>query len=350
MKNIIENVLITGSAGLIGSEIARYFLRKNMNVVGIDNNMRKFFFGPGGDTSRSVTELLTFRTYIHQECDIRDNTKIDEIFNKYKPKFIVHAAAQPSHDLAAKIPHEDFHTNAVGTLNLLEATRKHCPESPFIHVSTNKVYGDTPNRLSLIESDTRYDYKDPEFFDGIDESMSIDQTKHSLFGASKTAGDLLAQEYGRYFNMPVGIFRGGCLTGPQHAGVELHGFLSYIIKCAVNKVPYKIYGYKGKQVRDQIHSYDVCTAFHEFMKSPRAGEVYNIGGCRENSASILEIINKLDELGYKLQYSLVDSPRSGDHICYITNMKKFKNHYPNWKQEKDLNTTILEIVESSKRK
>jgi len=343
-----KTILITGSAGLIGSEVSKFFLAKGLRVVGIDNNMRKVFFGQGGDVSNSINELVKFNNYEHHDCDIRDKQKIDDIVKNYKPDFIVHSAAQPSHDLAAKIPHEDFYTNAVGTLNLLESTRQHSKDSPFIQVSTNKVYGDTPNRLKLTEKETRYDYSEKEMYDGIDESMSIDQTTHSLFGASKTSGDLLAQEYGRYFNMPVGIFRGGCLTGPQHAGVELHGFLSYIIKCAVKNTPYKIYGYKGKQVRDQIHSYDVCTAFNEFINSPRAGEVYNIGGCRENSASILEIINKLDNFGYRLQHSLVDDPRTGDHICYITNMKKFKNHYPNWKQEKKLDTIISEIIESSK--
>lgn len=346
----MKKILITGSAGLIGSEISRFFLSIGYQVVGVDNNLRKYFFGSNGDTSKVLSSLIKDEKYIHKEIDIRNRECIEEIFKSNKLDFIVHAAAQPSHDLAAKIPHEDFHTNAVGTLNLLEASRNYCPESPFIHVSTNKVYGDTPNRLALVETDTRYDYKDPAFFEGIDENMSIDQTKHSLFGASKAAGDLLAQEYGRYFNMPVGIFRGGCLTGPRHAGVELHGFLSYIVKCAVKNVPYKIYGYKGKQVRDQIHSYDVCTAFYEFMKSPRPGEVYNIGGCRENSASILEIIEMLNVAGYNLQYSLSNDARSGDHICYITNMKKFKQHYPNWKQEKDLSTIISEIVESSKEK
>lgn len=346
----MKKILITGSAGLIGSEISNFFISRGYRVLGVDNNSRKFFFGLNGDVSHVLSSLTKKKNYVHKEVDIRNREKIEDIFKNEKLDFVVHAAAQPSHDLAAKIPHEDFHTNAVGTLNLLESARQYCPESPFIHVSTNKVYGDTPNRLSLLETDTRYDYADPEFYDGIDETMSIDQTKHSLFGVSKTAGDILAQEYGRYFNMPVGVFRGGCLTGPQHAGVELHGFLSYIIKCAVNNAPYKIYGYKGKQVRDQIHSYDVCTAFYEFMKSPRAGEVYNIGGCRENSASILEVINKLDDLGHKLQYSLIDSPRSGDHMCYITNMKKFKNHYPGWSQQKDLNTIISEIIESSKHK
>lgn len=342
----MKKALVTGASGLIGSEVVNYFLKMGHHVIGLDNNMRMSFFGPSGDTSEVLKSLLKNDDYTHENVDIRDRRLVEEIFKKYKPDYVIHAAAQPSHDLAAKIPHEDFHTNAVGTLNLLESCRNFCKDSPFIHVSTNKVYGDTPNRLNLIETDTRYDYKDEEYFDGIDESMSIDQTTHSLFGASKAAGDLLAQEYGRYFGMPVGIFRGGCLTGPQHAGVELHGFLSYITKCAVNRKPYTIFGYKGKQVRDQIHSYDVCTAFHEYIKSPRPGEVYNIGGCRNNSASILEIIESLKSRGHTLQYRVVDTPRTGDHICYITSMKKFMSHYPNWKHQKDLNTTIQEIVDS----
>lgn len=345
----MKKVLVTGAAGLIGSEVSNFFLEKGYEVVGVDNNMRKWFFGANGDTSNVVLSLSQQKNYSHESCDIRDKEKINDIIKSKKPNIIVHAAAQPSHDLAAKIPYEDFHTNAVGTLNLLESSRQYCKDSPFIQVSTNKVYGDTPNKLRLLEKEKRYDYADAHMFDGIDESMSIDQTTHSLFGASKTAGDLLAQEYGRYFGMPVGVFRGGCLTGPQHAGVELHGFLSYIIRCAVNKKPYTVFGYKGKQVRDQIHSYDVCTAFYEFIKSPRNGEVYNIGGCRDNSASILEIIDKLKEFGYELNFQVSNEARKGDHICYITNMKKFKNHYPSWRQEKDLNTTILEIIESSKR-
>lgn len=346
----MKTCLVTGAAGLIGSEVARYFLDLGCKVVGVDNNMRKWFFGPNGDTEHVAESLLNNVNYFHESCDIRDRDEIERIFKQKKPDFIVHAAAQPSHDLAAKIPYEDFHTNAVGTLNLLESTRQFCKDSPFIQVSTNKVYGDTPNRLKLVEKDTRYDYSEKELYEGIDETMSIDQTTHSLFGASKTAGDLLAQEYGRYFNMPVGVFRGGCLTGPQHAGVELHGFLSYIVKCAVQGKSYTIFGYKGKQVRDQIHSYDVCTAFHEFIKSPRPGEVYNIGGCRDNSASILEIIHILKGMGYDLNFSITDTPRIGDHICYITDMSKFKSHFPAWKHEKDLNTTIKEIVESSKIK
>ncbi len=343
-----KKILITGSSGLIGSEVSKFFLNLGYVVIGIDNNMRKTFFGPNGDTSNVTNLLLKVKNYSHENCDIRDKEKINEIFKTQKPDLIVHAAAQPSHDLAAKIPYDDFHTNATGTLNILEAIRVNCPESPMIHVSTNKVYGDTPNKLDLIEKEFRYDYSSPKYENGIDESMSIDQTTHSLFGVSKTAGDLLAQEYARYFNMPIGIFRGGCLTGPQHAGVELHGFLNYIVKCAVQGKHYTIYGYKGKQVRDQIHSYDVCTAFYEFLKSPRPGEVYNIGGCRENSASILEIIRELDSLGHTLNYTLSENSRIGDHICYISNMNKFKTQYPNWKMTKNLKTILKEIIESSK--
>jgi CDP-paratose 2-epimerase len=346
--NTKKSILVTGSSGLIGSEVSKFFLNLGYVVIGIDNNMRKTFFGPNGDTSNVTNLLLKVKNYSHKNCDIRDKEKINEIFKTQKPDLIVHAAAQPSHDLAAKIPYDDFHTNATGTLNILEAIRVNCPESPTIHVSTNKVYGDTPNKLDLIEKEFRYDYSSSKYENGIDESMSIDQTTHSLFGVSKTAGDLLAQEYARYFNMPIGIFRGGCLTGPQHAGVELHGFLNYIVKRAVQGKNYTIYGYKGKQVRDQIHSYDVCTAFYEFLKSPRPVEVYNIGGCRENSASILEIIRELDSLGHTLNYTLSENSRIGDHICYISNMNKFKTHYPNWKMTKNLKTILKEIIESSK--
>ena len=341
-----KKVLITGSSGLIGSEVSRYFLNLGYVVIGIDNNMRKIFFGEGGDTSSVTTSLCKSKDYIHNGCDIRNYQQIFEIFKTHKPSFIIHTAAQPSHDLAAKMPHEDFHTNATGTLNILESARHICPESPFIHVSTNKVYGNTPNKLDLIEEEFRFDYADKEAYNGVDERMSIDQTTHSLFGVSKTAGDLLAQEYARYFNMPIGIFRGGCLTGPQHAGVELHGFLSYIIKCAVQGNPYIINGYKGKQVRDQIHSYDVCTAFHEFIKNPRPSEVYNIGGCRQNSISILEVIKSLNEIGHKLDYTISNTPRIGDHICYISNMNKFKSHYPKWEITKDLKTILNEIIKS----
>lgn len=342
----MKKILVTGSSGLIGSEVANYFLDAGCKVVGIDNNMRKWFFGEGGDVSKITASLLQKKHYVHESCDIRDKDKIEDLFKVHKPDFIVHSAAQPSHDLAAKIPYEDFHVNAVGTLNLLESSRKFTKDSPFIHVSTNKVYGDSPNRLRLLEKEKRYDYADPQFHDGIDESMSIDQTTHSLFGASKASGDLLAQEYGRYFNMPIGIFRGGCLTGPQHAGVELHGFLSYIVKCAIKKKTYTIFGYKGKQVRDQIHCYDVSAAFQHFMDSPRPGEVYNLGGCRNNSASVLEIIDSLEEKGYKLTYQVKEEPRIGDHICYISNMSKFKRDYPRWSHQKNLNTILDDIINS----
>lgn len=340
----MKTILITGSGGLIGSEASRFFIAKGMKVVGVDNNMRKTFFGEGGDTSSVVKSLTMNPLYFHVDYDIRHRAMMKIIMNDHKPDFIIHAAAQPSHDLAAKIPHDDFATNALGTLNLLDAAREHCPESPFVHVSTNKVYGDTPNRLSLVELEKRYAINDPKYSAGIDESMSIDQTTHSLFGASKAAGDLLAQEYGRYFNMPVGVFRGGCLTGPQHAGVELHGFLSYIIKCAVHRRKYTIYGYKGKQVRDQIHSYDVCTAFEAFMNAPRPGEVYNIGGCVGNSASVIEIIDMLASAGHHLDFEVSDRNRIGDHICYVTSMKKFYDHYPNWKMAHSLNSMVSEMI------
>lgn len=346
----MKTFLVTGASGLIGSEVAKFFLNLGHKVVGIDNNMRKHFFGTNGDTSFVTMQLCSYQNYTHEESDIRDFESMLGIFSKHIPDYIVHAAAQPSHDLAAKIPHEDFSTNAVGTLNVLESARQICPKSPFIHVSTNKVYGDTPNHLNLVEDELRYDYADKDFSLGINESMSIDQTTHSLFGVSKTAADLLAQEYARYFKMPIGIFRGGCLTGPQHAGVELHGFLSYIVKCAVHKIPYTIYGYKGKQVRDQIHSYDVCTAFYEFMKSPRPGEVYNIGGGRKNNASILEVIDLLSKKGHKLDFTISDVNRVGDHICYISDMSKFNSHYPNWHLTKDLDTILSDIIDSVKRK
>jgi len=346
----MKKILVTGASGLIGSEVSDFFLKKEYTVVGVDNNMRMSFFGPNGDTTCVLNRLSKNKNYIHENVDIRNNDRIKDIFKNHRPDYIVHAAAQPSHDLAAKIPHEDFFTNAVGTLNLLDAARQYVKDSPFVHVSTNKVYGDAPNRLNLVEKEKRYDYQDNSLIEGIDENMSIDQTTHSLFGVSKTSGDLLAQEYGRYFNMPVGVFRGGCLTGPQHAGVELHGFLSYIVKCAVHKKSYTVFGYKGKQVRDQIHSYDVCTAFYEFLKSPKFGEVYNIGGCRQNSASIIEVIEKLDSMGHYLDYQIVEKNRIGDHICYISNMTKFKTHYPDWTITKTLDTILSEIVVSCSEK
>lgn len=327
------NVLVTGSSGLIGSEAVVHYAGQGAAVFGIDNNQRKRFFGPQGDTTANLQRVKgQVPGYVHHDLDIRFREGVLGLFESTRFDLIIHCAAQPSHDRAADLPFDDFDTNAVGTLNLLEAMRRHCPEAVFIHMSTNKVYGDTPNRLPLVELDTRYDYADPLDRNGIGEDMSIDQSLHSLFGASKAAADLLAQEYGRYFNMKVGVFRGGCLTGPQHAGVELHGFLSYLTKVAKTGQPYTIFGYKGKQVRDQIHCADVIGAFDAFAGNPRCGEVYNIGGGRENSASVLECIEMIKQItGRWVEWSYLDQPRKGDHICYITDMTKFRSHYPEWK-------------------
>jgi len=335
-------LLITGSSGLIGSEAVRYYGTKGHEVIGIDNNLRKFFFGSKGDTTWNLENLKKLNiNFHHLDIDIRNREAITEVYKKYRPDVTIHCAAQPSHDLAASIPFEDFDTNAVGTLNLLEASRQYSFESPFIYMSTNKVYGDAPNELDLIEMPTRWEYADKRFYDGIDETMRIDQVKHSLFGASKASADIITQEYGRYFNMPTVSFRGGCLTGPSHSGVELHGFLAYLIKVAVTGDKYTIFGYKGKQVRDQIHSHDVIRAFDCFISNPRAGEVYNIGGGRENSASVLECIELIRELtGKKVNYSVKEENRIGDHICYISDLKKLKSHYPGW----DISISLKDIV------
>lgn len=340
------NILITGSSGLIGSEAVKYFGLKGNKIYGIDNNLRKFFFGENGDTSWNLKRLkelpINFTNY---DIDIRSRERVNDIIKELKPHAVIHCAAQPSHDLAAKIPFEDFDTNAVGTINLLDATRKYCKDSPFIFLSTNKVYGDAPNEIELTETSTRWEYKDPKYQNGIDETMRIDQTKHSLFGASKTAADIITQEYGLYFDMPTVCFRGGCLTGPSHSSAELHGFLSYIIKCAVSGKHYTIFGYKGKQVRDQIHSHDVITAIEQFIINPKCGKVYNIGGGKDNSASILEIINILKEkYALKLNYTYSEQNRIGDHICYYTNLSKFKQDYPSWIIEYSLDKIIDEIV------
>jgi CDP-paratose 2-epimerase len=340
-------VLVTGSGGLIGSEAALHWLKDGANVYGIDNNTRMSLFGKNGDVTKVIRNLSTHGKYKHIHASITDRDAMMAVIRDVEPDVIIHAAAQPSHDKAADIPFEDFSINAVGTLNMLEATRQHAREAVFIHVSTNKVYGDAPNYIPLTESEKRYDFSPAEFQNGISESFSIDQCLHSLFGASKASADLVAQEYGRYFGMNIGVFRGGCLTGPQHAGVELHGFLSYIVKCAVEGKRYRIFGYKGKQVRDQIHSKDVISCFERFIESPRSGEVYNLGGGRENSASILEIIERIATLtGHNLSYDYVDKNRIGDHICYYTDMSKFKSHYPGWKVETSLDDTILEICNS----
>lgn len=336
--------LITGSGGLIGSECSRVLCRDGWEVIGIDNDMRSQFFGHEATTRPVVEDLIgTLPQYQHRTLDIRDRQAVREVCQQERPDFIIHTAAQPSHDKAATIPYDDFDVNAVGTLNLLVAARDFCREAPFCFTSTNKVYGDRPNSLPLVELDKRYDYANG--LDGISETMSIDQCLHSLFGASKLAADVMCQEFGRYFGMPIGIFRGGCLTGPQHAAVELHGYLAYIVMCAVMHRPYTIFGYKGKQVRDQIHTRDVAQLFLHFFRQPQCGEVYNLGGGRKNSLSILETIDRLDELGLKTDYTYKDAPRIGDHICYVSDITKLQRHFPDWKLEYDLSRIVSELVE-----
>ncbi len=345
----MNKLLVTGSSGLIGSEVVEYFCREGWQVHGVDNNMRADFFGPGGDTRWNQQRLqTTHANFRHHELDIRDRFVVARLLEALRPDVVVHAAAQPSHDLAASRPFDDFDVNAVGTLNLLEATRCHSPEAVFVHMSTNKVYGDRPNTIRLKELSTRWDYDDPDYANGIAEDFSIDQSKHSIFGASKVAGDVMVQEYGRYFGMKTCCLRGGCLTGPNHSGVELHGFLSYLIKCNVEGRPYKVYGYKGKQVRDNIHSYDVARFIHAFAENPRCGEVYNIGGGRANSCSILEAFDRIAALsGKPMQWDYVDKNREGDHICYISNLDKMRAHYPGWEITKSLDNIFREIYEAS---
>ena len=342
-------LLVTGSSGLIGSEVVSYFCSLGWDVHGVDNNMRADFFGPQGDTRWNQERLKAqFSSFQHHELDIRDRKAVLACLEQLRPDMIVHAAAQPSHDLAASRPFDDFDTNAGGTLNLLEATRLNVPEAVFIHMSTNKVYGDRPNTIRLKELPTRWDYDDPVYANGITEEFSIDQSKHSLFGASKVAADVLVQEYGRYFGLKCCALRGGCLTGPNHSGVELHGFLSYLVKCNLAGRTYKIFGYKGKQVRDNIHSYDVARFMDEFRKAPRCGEVYNIGGGRENSVSILEAFDRIAAIsGKKMQHEYVDQNRAGDHICYISDLSKMKAHYPAWGITKDLDAVFQEIHDAS---
>jgi CDP-paratose 2-epimerase len=346
----MKTVIVTGSYGLIGSEVCRFYDKLGFRIIGIDNDMRKYFFG------ESTKEKMNnnFNNYIHHNVDIRNYDDLLKIFSEYSTdiSLIVHTAAQPSHDWAAKEPITDFTVNSLGTLNLLECTRLFCNNSTFIFTSTNKVYGDTPNKLPLIELDSRYElHNSHKFFNGIDETMSIDQTKHSLFGVSKASADLMVQEYGRYFGIKTGIFRGGCLTGPSHAGAELHGFLSYLIKCFINKKPYTVFGYNGKQVRDNIHSYDLVSAFHEFYLNPKIGEVYNIGGSRYSNISMLESINKIsDILDTKLQYTISKDNRIGDHIWYISDVTKFKEHYPNWNYKYNIDMIINEMINSELKK
>ena len=344
----MKKLLVTGSSGLIGSEIVERYCKKGWNVFGIDNNMRADFFGPQGDTRWNQKRLEEkYDNFSHYEIDIRKRDQVLNVLQEIAPDAIVHTAAQPSHDLAASRPFDDFDTNANGTLNLLEATRTTCPQATFVHLSTNKVYGDAPNKLNLVEKETRWDYADEEYANGIKESFTIDQSKHSLFGASKVAADVMVQEYGRYFNMHTCCLRGGCLTGPNHSGVELHGFLSYLIKCNLEERKYTVYGYKGKQVRDNIHSHDVVSFIERFIEKPRVAEVYNIGGGRANSISILEAFQLIESIsGNKMMYEYSDKNREGDHICYISDLSKMKEHYPGWEITKDLNTTFEEIYKS----
>jgi len=350
--SIARPLLVTGSSGLIGSEVCAYFADRGYTVHGVDNNQRAVFFGPDGDTRWNQKRLeATLRGFRHHELDIRDRVGVLQLIDDLRPAAIVHTAAQPSHDRAAAIPFDDFDTNAGGTLNLLEAVRRFCPESPFVHMSTNKVYGDAPNAILLNEQDTRWDYADSAFEHGIPETFPIDQSTHSLFGASKVAADVLVQEYGRYFGMPTCCLRGGCLTGPHHSGVPLHGFLSYLVKCNVEEREYTVLGYKGKQVRDNIHSYDVAAFVHSFIDSPGRGEVYNIGGGKDNSCSILEAFAIVERYTGKAQrYTYVDTPRVGDHICYYSDLRRMKAHYPRWTITKTLQDTIREIVDSWHRR
>jgi CDP-paratose 2-epimerase len=343
-------VLITGSSGLIGSEAVAYFDARGWRIIGVDNNMRASFFGPKGDTTWNLRRLQqTTRNFHSQDLDIRERAAIEKLVGEVRPDLIIHAAAQPSHDLAARRPFDDFDVNAGGTLNMLEATRRARDQAlcdpVFIFMSTNKVYGDAPNELPMAELPTRWDYARAEDQKGIDEEMRIDRCLHSLFGASKAAADVMTQEYGRYFGLKTGTFRGGCLTGPNHSGVELHGFLNYLFKVAKEGGEYSIFGYKGKQVRDNIHSFDVIAAFEAFYQAPRPGEVYNLGGCRANSCSVLEAISAAEELtGRRLRVTYKDENRKGDHICYISDMTKFRTHYPTWSITKSLAEIYSQLV------
>jgi CDP-paratose 2-epimerase len=345
----MNRVLITGSSGLIGSEAVAFFDHRGWEVHGIDNNMRRDFFGPDGDTTWNLERLRRITTrFTHHPLDIRDRAAMDDVVRRLKPALLIHCASQPSHDLAKDRPFDDFEVNATGTLNLLEAVRRHCGESPFIFMSTNKVYGDAPNQLPLVERETRWDYADPADVHGIAETCGIDACLHSLFGASKVAADVMVQEYGRYFGIPTVCYRGGCLTGPNHAGAELHGFLAYLAKCVREGRTYRVYGYKGKQVRDNIHSYDVCTAFLAFHESPRVAAVYNLGGGRENSVSILEAVARFEELiGKRVDVQYVDQNRIGDHICYISDLRRLRADFPGWQMTRSLDDILRELATPS---
>ena len=346
-------VLVSGSAGLIGSESVSFFSEKGFDVVGLDNNMRKKFFGPDASTGWKKEQLTcTYPNYTHYDVDIRDESAVSAIFSKYAREIvlIIHTAAQPSHDWAAKEPITDFTVNANGTLILLENFRQHCPESVFIFTSTNKVYGDIPNQLPLEERSLRFEIeKSHRWYNGIDETMSIDNCMHSLFGASKVAADVLVQEYGKYFNLKTCVFRGGCLTGPAHSGTMLHGFLSYLMRCCISGKQYFIYGYQGKQVRDNIHSFDLVNAFYHYFLNPRCGEVYNIGGGRSSNCSMLEAIELAQDIsGKKMQYEYIQENRMGDHIWWISNLDKFKSHFPKWDLTFDVNDILEEIYHTQK--
>jgi CDP-paratose 2-epimerase len=344
-------VLITGSSGLIGSELVTFFDSRAKSVIGIDNNMRADFFGSEGDTRWNLERLRNGTCHFHHcDLDVRDRTRLEQLFKDQGPfDLIVHCAAQPSHDLAASRPFDDFDVNATGTLNLLEVTRRISPEAVFVFMSTNKVYGDAPNELPMKELASRWEYARREDYEGISEDMRIDRSKHSIFGASKAAADLMTQEYGRYFGMRTTALRGGCLTGPNHSGVELHGFLSFLVKVQLQGRTYKVYGYKGKQVRDNIHSYDVACAIEAIYREPKCGAVYNLGGGRDNSCSILEAFDKVAQLtGKKMQYEYLEKNREGDHICYISDLRRLKTDYPKWSITKSLDDIFVEIVDSWK--
>jgi CDP-paratose 2-epimerase len=342
----MKRVLVTGSSGLIGSEAVTFFDELGWEVHGVDNNMRREFFGPDGDTTWNLERLRrsTCR-FNHHDLDVRNRGAMLDLFRTQRPDLIIHCASQPSHDLAKDRPFEDFEINAGGTLNLLEAARSSCPESPFIFLSTNKVYGDAPNERPLIELPTRWEYMDPSDYEGIDENCRVDATLHSLFGASKLAADIIVQEYGRYFNMPTVCFRGGCLTGSNHSGAELHGFLAYLARAVKEGRTYRIYGYKGKQVRDNIHSYDVCTAFLAFYERPRQAAIYNLGGGRANSVSVIEAIGRCEDLiGKRLNIEYVEENRVGDHTCYISNLHRLKADYPHWEVTRTLENIFRELA------
>jgi CDP-paratose 2-epimerase len=346
----MRSILVTGSSGLVGSSVVARFAARGFAVHGLDNNQRAVFFGPAGDTRwnlRRLTDL--YPGFRHHELDLRDRAGLLALVETLRPSAIVHAAAQPSHDRAAAIPFDDFDTNAVGTLNLLEAARRHCPEAPFVHFSTNKVYGDRPNTVKLVELDRRWDFADPAFAAGIPEDFPIDQSLHSLFGASKVAGDVLVQEYGRYFGMPTCCLRAGCLTGPNHAGVQLHGFLSYLVRCNLERTEYSVFGYKGKQVRDNLHADDVAAFVEAFIEAPRIAEVYNLGGGKENACSILEAFSLVEACtGQPQVWRYVDQNRIGDHLCYYSDLSKIRRHFPEWEITRPLDVTIRETVESLK--